>query len=612
MKYPAIIAMLLLICACGTTQRQQSTGNSGAGALTGAEQSYQSGRYREAERQFLARAERDPDGRDHWVLMAADAAWQAGFPFKAGDHLTDINPERLNDQDAALSRLLSVLIFPERFSELNVLEMLSGPTDQWPTRYQEQLLLKKAQSFSLTARHLDAARALIERGDLLTDPQVASANRQMILETLTQVPSEKAEQAMLGLAPRNPLFGWLKLIVDVKTRLFENGQIRLVVAAWQEQFPNHPANLEAVQTILQNYRLADGLARRIAVILPTSGRLAAPSRAIRDGLLSAYYQQSERISSLTFYDSGSNDEQLIDAYQRAVVEGAEQIIGPLERRAVNTLMANARPEIPILALNFSDQPNKSNWLHFEFGLSPEQEAAEMAERMLADGIFRAVLLIPESDYGERQEAAFIDRFMTLGGHIIGRYRYPLKQNDYSDLLREVTGINEATSRYRRLAGMIGSAMEFEPQHRIDTDAVVLIANPEHGYLIRPQLAFHNLGDLPLYATSAIYKGYPEPRSDKDLDGIRLCDAPLVFALAAADRDGSIEVPSLWSDSPLIRLFAIGQDAIRVLPYLRWLRGTGSESFPGYTGYLKVDADGRIRRQLECGRFRNGRLISTSP
>lgn len=610
MRHPLIIAMLLLVAACGTSPRQPSA-DRGPGALTAAEQSYQSGRYREAERLFLALADQQPTNRDHWLLLAADAAWQAGFPFQAGDHLTQIDSERLDAEDAALSRLLSVLIFPERYTELNVLEMLEGPTALWPERYQEQLLLKKAQSFSRTGRHLDAARVLIERSDLLIEPEVAVVNRQMILEALTQTPSEQAELAMQGLSRDDPLFGWLKLIVEVKTRLFENGQIAPVVAQWQQQFPNHPANLEVVQTILQNYRLDDGLARRIAVLLPSSGRLATPSRAIRDGLLSAYFEQAERISSLTFYDSGSTDEQLIDAYQRAVTEGAEQIIGPLERREVNTLLSMARPEIPILALNFSDQPGLANWLHYQFGLSPEQEAAEMAERMLADGIFRAVLLIPESEFGQRQEAAFIDRFVTLGGHIIGRYRYPLKQNDYSDLLREVTGINEATSRYRRLAGIIGSAMEFEPRHRVDTDAVVMIANPEHGYLIRPQLAFHNLGDLPLYATSSIYKGYPDPRNDKDLDGIRLCDAPLVFELAAADRDGSIETPSLWSDTPLIRLFAVGQDAIRVLPYLRWLRGSGSESFPGHTGFLKVGPDGQVRRQLECGRIRNGRLISSS-
>ena len=46
---------------------------------------------------------------------------------------------------------------------------------------------------------------------------------------------------------------------------------------------------------------------------------------------------------------------------------------------------------------------------FQFALSPEDEAEAAADRVLADGYYRGVALVPASSWGDRLLAAFANR-----------------------------------------------------------------------------------------------------------------------------------------------------------------------------------------------------------
>ncbi len=599
-----LLAACMLLGSCGTTDRPRQTAPEESAQLERAEQYYASGQYRQAAQLYQRLAENDPSRRDHWLVLAADAAWQGGFPSLAGSNLQQIDQDALSQRDAAITRLLSVLIYPERYSSINMLDLLRGDIVLWPERYRDLLLLKRAQAYRDIGNHYQAALTLIERQPLLIDADALRRNRTEILDVVSLISTSQASRVLSNHTVNEEIFGWLDLVAGVKSQLFSGGSVQDFIVQWQFRFPDHPANFEAIDIIVENYRIDTGLISDIAVLLPLSGQFSSPARAIRDGILDAYYSKAERGSTLRFYDIGENSADVIEQYRTALEDGAQQIIGPLRKDAVATLLTQARPEISILALNYIDLLNSGSSQTYQLGLSPEQDAIAMADRMLSDGEFRAMVLAPDTAWGERIEASFMDRFTSQGGHIISRYRYDGSQNDYSDVLREVTGINKATVRYRRLRSLLNLPMEFEPQRRDDVDALFLVARPEHGHLIRPQLAFHNAGTMPIYATSHIYRGVPESSLDKDLNGVIFCDAPIVFdavqSLLERDNNRYSHVPV-----SLIRLFAIGQDAYRILPYLRWLRGAGNESFPGATGRLQVDIDGRISRLLDCGQFRSG-------
>ena len=71
------------------------------------------------------------------------------------------------------------------------------------------------------------------------------------------------------------------------------------------------------------------------------------------------------------------------------------------------------------------------------------------------------------------------------------------------------------------------------------------------------LAYHYAGDLPVYATSSIYRGVPDP-ADKDLNGVQLVEIPWLLGsspelhLALSKLDGN--------DNNYARLNALGVDA----------------------------------------------------
>ena len=73
------------------------------------------------------------------------------------------------------------------------------------------------------------------------------------------------------------------------------------------------------------------------MLLPLEGGLAAAGAAIRDGLLSAFLDDS-RQASLRFYATGDDPQSAVSAYFDAMSEGAEWIIGPLRRESVQALL----------------------------------------------------------------------------------------------------------------------------------------------------------------------------------------------------------------------------------------------------------------------------------
>jgi outer membrane PBP1 activator LpoA protein len=82
----------------------------------------------------------------------------------------------------------------------------------------------------------------------------------------------------------------------------------------------------------------------IAVLLPQKGRLTQVGQSIRDGVLAAYYQDSQSHPDsprLRFYDSA--DVPAPELVATAAQQGADVIIGPLDRDQVQSLLTCREP-----------------------------------------------------------------------------------------------------------------------------------------------------------------------------------------------------------------------------------------------------------------------------
>ncbi|HYL00277.1 MAG TPA: penicillin-binding protein activator [Steroidobacteraceae bacterium] len=344
------------------------------------------------------------------------------------------------------------------------------------------------------------------------------------------------------------------------------------------------------------------VAPHIALLLPVTGRTASAAVNVRDGFLAAYYQAPAAGRRVRIYDTGVLS--VADALSRASRSGAELIVGPLTREEVIAAAQFAGTRPPLLALNFLPPETPAPPRFYQYALSPEDEARLVARRIVADHHRRGIALVPVGEWGARVLAAFRQELESDGGELIATATFDPGRTDFSEAVTQTLGISESQARYRRLEGVLGTKLQFEPRRRGDIGFIFSPAPANTERLLRPQLRFHFAGDIPTYATSSAFE--PDVRANQDLDGLMFPDMPwmlggdLAEAVRAATRDA-------WPNSGLqrSRLFAFGFDAYRLAVALR--NRPGDVNIEGLTGRLSFDSERRIRRELNWAQLHAGEL-----
>jgi outer membrane PBP1 activator LpoA protein len=403
--------------------------------------------------------------------------------------------------------------------------------------------------------------------------------------------------------------GWLQL-ASLATSTGQEGTGWLNGAArWRNANPDHPAMLIIASMQLPDEVIPD-YPRRVALLLPLSGRNARAGEAIQNGFLGAYFATAPGAAdtpAIRVYDvveeGGASA-----AYDAAVSDGAEFVVGPLLRSNVLELANDTLVPVPVLTLNYLPEETLAPPGLYQFALAPEDEARSAAYRAIADGHTRAVALVPGNDWGRRVLQSFATELEALGGTLLDQRTYTTGIQDFSTTIEELMGLSGSIERYQRLRANLGTPLEFEPRRRRDSEFIFLAADAPAGRLLKSQLKFHYSGDLPVYSTSFIYA--MDGRSNADLNGIMFADAPWIIR----PQDEIAGLPQLYGDfwpeqRRLSRLHAMGYDAYRLVAPLHAARVEPMQAFDGATGRLMLDADGRIRRGLVWAQFQRGEPVS---
>lgn len=377
---------------------------------------------------------------------------------------------------------------------------------------------------------------------------------------------------------------------------------------WARRYAGHPAESLLLDEIRAEHARRFAYPENIALLLPLSGRYRASAEAVRDGFLAGLYQHAAHRDAprVRVFDTGADPATALDAARRAVLEGADIIVGPLTKEALGAINEANDLEVPVLGLNYLDpatSPLPREGLT-QFGLLPEDEAIQVAERSIAEGYTRGVALVPENDFGLRMLAAFRARFEELGGEILTVQRYQPGQADYSTPIMRMLNLDESRLRHQQLRAIIGQPLEFEPRRRQDVQFIFMAAGSDEARLLRPQLRFHQAIDLPVYATSHVYR---PGQTDRDLDDIRFADMPWILAPDAVGREIRDAVTELWPGrfERAGRLYALGFDAFRLVPLVIGDDPALQNPLPAMTGLLSMDELQRIRRDLYWARFAGG-------
>ncbi|NGY05243.1 penicillin-binding protein activator [Solimonas terrae] len=342
----------------------------------------------------------------------------------------------------------------------------------------------------------------------------------------------------------------------------------------------------------------------IALLLPLSGTFSSTAESVRDGFFSAYFADAGH-PAVRVYDVGSSAETLRVAYQTALREGANFIVGPLRKEYVAQLAAFA-PPVPVLSLNYLDNGAVTPANFLQFGLAPADEARSAAEQASAAGLHRAAALVPDADWGGRALTAFDEGLRANGGAVVSAQRYQQSQFDQTKAIADLMGVGASQDRHRALTTALGEKSEFEPQRRNDLDMVFIGAREQDARALIPQLLFNRAGGLPIYATALVYDGTPTP----DINGVRFCDAPWIIGQSEQLQQQRGATAGLTIINP--RLFALGRDAYTLSAGLAQGRLRPGEEFDGASGHLLWRSGNVIGRKLSCVQIGSDGLQPLTP
>ena len=545
--------------------------------------------------------------RERLVLEAAQAYIETQKYSRARDLLVDMNSDELPDnQYVKHTDLLSTVALYEG-SNFLAHGILTKPRleQQWQSmepQTEVALREKRAQVFALLGEAQLSVAERIQLSSLIDNKTQLQTNQDLLWQSLMSIPFAELQQLAQhenGQAAR----GWYSLAVINKNNQIDLEQQRAQLEDWLDQWRTHPAhdNLPNDLRLLQS--LIDQQPKQVALLLPMQGKLAEAGEAVRDGFFAAYFEalsNGRSTPEIRQYDSSGD---ALAAYQQAVADGADLVIGPIDKEKVTEISLMPSLEVPVLSLNYPDAPPAEPLKGFyQFGLAVEDEARQVARQAFLEGHRQAMVIIPSQEWSERSARAFTEEWEKLGGVVVNRTQFQNSAN-YSGLVKDAMLIEQSQIRAREMQDLLGIQLQSSPRSRSDVDMIFLIANPAQARQIKPTFAFHYAGKIPVYATSQVYSGQPDPKMDRDLNGIRFNTMPWLFDTTSKEKQ--IIAKHTKSAAVYGRLHALGADAFRLYARLPQLEQVADMRIYGATGALHMLSDGRIEREQIWVRFRNG-------
>lgn len=537
-------------------------------------------------------------------LSAADLAYRQQDIGRAARILEQVPMDGLKPAQQVFASTLAAELAMARNQPKSALKALNHPSldrlAELPVDQQVRTQLVRARALEADGQNLAAARERVFIAPLLNG-EAEKQNHEAIWALISGLPMEQLQST--GDAD---LAGWMELARAIRSAGTLSQQ-QAAIEAWRSQHSQHPAAEQLPAPLTKLKELANQPLTKIALLLPQEGPLASVARALRDGFLAAHYQAQQagqNPPAIQIYDS-AHLTSLDDFYRQAQADGVQLVVGPLEKPLVKQM--NERQQLPIttLALNYSDAGQEGPAQLFQFGLAAEDEAREVARRAWADGMRRAVAMVPRGEWGDRVLAAFRQSWQEAGGSLIAAEHVD-QPVQLAQQIADLFQLRQSEARAKRLQSTLGTSIATQPTRRQDVDFIFLAATPQQAQQIKPTLAFQYAGDVPVYATSHLYSGGNDVAQYQDLSGIRFCETPWLL-----NRDDPLrqQVDRQWPQAggSLGRLYAMGVDAYRLAPRLAELKALPESRVDGLSGRLSLTPSQRVERQLPWAEFRDGQV-----
>lgn len=595
-RIPVLLASIVFLCQC-TPTANSSFSETPTPVVAVAKPKLRNP-YPQPVSDYLAQAQNQQGSeKQKLVLMAAgrsiaEGQWRQGAAILA--QTADLAPEQDAHKHILLAQLDMMRARPQK--ALNQLKTIVQD-EKLPPYQHVQFHELLAQAYYATDKPWESITERIKLEPLLIDEPGQKNNRRKLWLALLHRSQAELDNALARTENQPVMQGWLQLALIAGSHREDPASLFAALRQWQSQFPTHPANTMFPNPLSSFVNTMIAQPRQVALLVPLSGTLQGPGMAIRDGFMAASQQHSKSEITVKTYDTNTGD--VVALYQSAIAEGANYVVGPLTKTQVAAVAAIPHP-VPTLLLNDAVLTIQEN--SYSLTLSPMYEATQVAIKARSKGYSRALIIAPESGWGNEVTKAFTQQWRKQKGRVIDTLLYSA-QDDLNKKMKEFLQITESLRREKRLKELLGYSIQSAVSRRQDFDMIFLLAYPSKARQIMPLLHYYSATDVPVFATASVYTGTANPLKDKDLDGIIFCDIPWVFAHQMGARN--------WPEqfNSYNRLYALGKESYALAAQLNHLRlFPAAESIAG-DGVLYLKSSRQIAHVLEWGQFKHGLVHS---
>ncbi|MDP5032359.1 penicillin-binding protein activator [Paraglaciecola sp.] len=573
--------------------------------------------------------------RDEWLLKAADSMQKQGDCVKSLALLKVLAPQLQTVQHRHIAHILSteclVALNPPELAEhreflLEGLTLVSG--------WEQRVYALQAQLYSQQQAWVKASEALLKTGlnELEKDQQIWQWLKNLSVKELR---NEKLRNTQLQ--------PWLQLSLIVHTYGLDPSLLAEQLVSWQSRFGQHSLASHLPVELSLSLEQKPIEAKKIAVLLPLSGRLANQGLALKEGILAAYLNNipqalikpslqtagvrddspTENITyrELHFFDSAlKTPEELND-----LVADYDFVLGPLLKENISGLTSLLAPEKVMLALNRTENevipeatanviPTQTiKKEHYFYALAPEDEAEQLAQFIKHKGYKRPIIFTADNNVTSRMTEAFMAKWMQDAP----LQRQPdiavfADSKDMREQVESLLDVAQSKARIKQMENIADIEVFSVERNRKDIDVIVLFANPEQTELLNPiieaSLSPSSASSLAVFASSRSYSLELSKNSLRDLRNLTFIDMPWMLP-GHQWTDLANQTNALWPQrlDSLLRLFAMGFDSYELIDNLRQLKTLPQLSKKGLTGELSVTDNGVLHRHLPLAQITQDRV-----
>ncbi len=532
---------------------------------------------------------RSPE-RERLILQAAELAAVLQDTSLTQRYLAPINYQQLNAENQARFRFTQAQLALNDNNYRETLRLLPQRVNTLPSELGTKILNARMHAAQSSGDKLALVQELVLQESSLKEQYQIDLNHDRIWSHAQQIPNYQLDEGISRI--NHPVLkSWLSLAklgkLSKSNTVSKKASLRGDTARWLQSNPNHPGKNKAIEllnvtpsttvtpyqanspgsTTIQTPQIKPVHSKKqIAVLLPLKGSLSGIAKILLKGIQDAH-KLNPNNSELNVLDTSSGH--INDIYKKALNDGAQTIIGPFTKTALSNLSENTL-SVPTIGLNYVNGLQNTSGNLYQFGLSPEDEAKQIAYHVANKGLRRVAILTPDSAWGSRLYEAMRRATIERQGKVI-----------MSETFR-----NNAIS-YAHPAESV-SAREDE------LDAILIAASPTQIRRLYPDLR-QQLKSLPIYATSHVHNGLPDTNNDSVLEGLIFTEIPWVLENAQRANASITRFP---------RLYAMGRDAYKLSLNTESLKAYGS-SMNGKTGTISLEKNGSFHRKLHLARFSKG-------